>query len=339
MRCISKFTAVCICVLLAAVSICGCGSRSLPSGSMSFRENSSFSNYNFLVNESGAAEVADPFAWNLCIPAEEAPDELLEGMNDAAAGALFDLTNKTTLYAREINTRMYPASLTKIMTALVALENMTSDTILTASSDVWVLESNAQVAGINPGDTMTLDQALHLLLIYSANDVAIMIAENVGGSTSNFIQMMNDEAKKLGSTNTNFINSNGLSDQNHYTTPYDMYLIFNAAMQYTSFQEIINMGTYSTVYHDSNGGDKQLTVNSTNYYLMNYTKPPTGVTVIGGKTGTTTAAGHCLILLCRDISGNPYIAVIMRARDVDELYNDMNELLKKVPGRSSSGQA
>ena len=146
--------------------------------------------------------------------------------------------------------------------------------------------------------------------------------------------MMNAEAKSLGATNTNFINSNGLSDQNHYTTAYDMYLIFNAAMQYSTFQEIINMPVYKTAYHDASGASKDISVSSTNYYMQNMSaaEAPTGIfTVIGGKTGTTTAAGHCLILLAKDTSGNPYIAVVMRARDNDELYRDMNELLSLIP--------
>ena len=177
----------------------------------------------------------------------------------------------------------------------------------------------------------TLDQALHLLLIYSANDAAVMIAENVGGSVENFVQMMNAEAKRLGATGTNFVNTNGLSNDNHYTTAYDMYLIFNEALKYDTFTEIINMANYSTVYHDQNGAEKDITVNSTNMYLQQVQTAPSGVTVIGGKTGTTNAAGHCLIIMVRDTSGRPYVAVIMKSYDEDALYKQMNELLALVP--------
>ncbi len=216
------------------------------------------------------------------------------------------------------------------MTALVALENASLDTTLTASSNVYMSDASAQRAGLEEGDSMTLDQALHLLLIHSDNDVAVLIAENIAGSTNQFIQMMNDEAKRLGATQTNFINSNGLTDENHYTSVYDMYLIFNEAMQFQSFQETIAMSTYTTVYHDKSGAEKEITVSSTNSYNMSYIMPPTGVTVIGGKTGTTTAAGHNLILYVRDSSGNPYIAVVMKALDSDSCYGTMNELLSLI---------
>lgn len=305
----------------------GCGSGPV----LSFKDNSAYSNYNFLVSSSGAAGVASGFAKDLCVIETDQEDDPLEPMNSNAAAALFDLNRKETLYACNAYTQLYPASLTKIMTALVALENESPDTILTASSDVLVNDSQAQVIGLEEGDTMTLQQALNILLIYSANDVAILIAENIGGSMNHFIEMMNEEALALGATNTNFINSNGLSDENHYTTLYDMYLIFNKALEYQIFQEIINTPTYKTVYHSRSGEEKDVDIASTNYYLQHMAEAPTGVTVIGGKTGTTIAAGHCLVIMARDIGGNPYIGIVMRARDTDELYADMNAVLAKIP--------
>ena len=110
-----------------------------------------------------------------------------------------------------------------------------------------------------------------------------------------------------------------------------MYLIFNEAVRYDLFKEIINMPSYSTVYHDEAGKEKELTVNSTNMYLQNVESAPQGVTVVGGKTGTTNAAGHCLILLVRDTSGNPYISIVMRAKDNDTMYEVMNALLEQIP--------
>lgn len=305
----------------------GCSSSVL----LSFQQNSSNSNFNFLVSGSGAAEAAQPFAADLCVVDGDVNTDKIPDLAETTSAALFDLDRKETLYAKSAYARVYPASLTKVMTALVALEHSSPDTILTAPQDVWVTEQGAQVAGVNPGDTMTLDQALHLLLIYSANDVAIMIAENVAGSKEEFINMMNEEAKKLGATGTNFINSNGLTDENHYTTLYDMYLIFNRAVTYDEFTQIINMASYSTAYHDSDGNAKEITVNSTNYYQQGLKKAPTGVTIIGGKTGTTTAAGHNLVLYCKDTSGHPYIAIVMKAIDEDALYDQMGEVLALIP--------
>ena len=104
---------------------------------------------------------------------------------------------------------------------------------------------------------MTLDQALHILLMYSANDAAMLIAENVGGSVDHFVEMMNEEAMRLGATNTSFANPHGLSDDNHFTTAYDLYLIFNEAIKYDSFNEIIHMTSYQTTFYDKDGKAKE----------------------------------------------------------------------------------
>jgi D-alanyl-D-alanine carboxypeptidase len=223
-----------------------------------------------------------------------------------------------------------PASLTKVMTAYCALKYGSPDQVLVAGSDVGVTESGAQKIGLKQGDRMTLDQALRILLIYSANDVANLIASNISGSVDEFVELMNTEAKKLGATNSHFANPHGLTADEHYVTAYDMYLIFNAAMQYDTFSEIINMTEYSTNYLDSSGNSKEVSVSSTNAYLSGSQSAPMGVTVIGGKTGTTSAAGHCLILLARDTNGSPYIAVIMRDTDSGTLYSDMSSLLSEI---------
>ena len=328
-KCINKLkhaaasAAVCI---AASVMLAGCGN----SLTASFEDNYEYSNYNFLIRSSGAAEVYEPFAADLCVADGDILSAQLPSMVETTSAALFDLNQCETIYAKDIYATVYPASLTKVMTALVALENASLDTELTATANVYMTDVSAQSAGLAAGDTMTLSQALHLLLIHSDNDVAIMIAENIGGSVSAFIEMMNEEAERLGATGTNFVNSNGLTDQDHYTTAYDMYLIFNEAMQFQSFQEIISMSSYSTVYYDADGNAVEISVSSTNSYNTGEEEAPTGVTVIGGKTGTTTAAGHCLILYVRDAAGNPYIAVVMKALDSDSCYSTMNELLELI---------
>ncbi|MCR4903311.1 MAG: serine hydrolase [Butyrivibrio sp.] len=271
----------------------------------------------------------DTFASDLCVVNEDIASDSIE-MSEASCGGLFDLNNKETLYALNVNTQLEPASLTKVMTALVALKNASLDKKLVATSNVYVTESGAQKINLKEGDSLTLDQALRILLIYSANDVANLIAENVGGTIEGFVEMMNEEAISIGATRTHFANPHGLSAKEHYTTPYDMYLMFNAAMQYPEFQEIISMTEYSTVIYDSAGVSKDISVKSTNQYINGNKTAPSNITVIGGKTGTTNAAGHCLILLARDSSSNPYIAVIMRAESTDTLYNEMSNLLQEI---------
>lgn len=325
MKCTSnkmkQLSAIC---LTAAFLLTGCGQSQYD---MPYTADSEVSSFR-IVNVEEERGVAVPFASDLCVVNEDILADDLE--ITASSAGLFDINNKNTIYAKNVHEKLYPASLTKVMTALVALKHGSSDMTLTATANVKILESGAQVCGIKEGDQMTLDQALHLLLINSANDAAIMIAEGIAGSMEAFADMMNEEALALGATNTHFVNPHGLSDDNHYTTAYDMYLIMNEAVNYGLFNEIIHMDSYSTVYTDKNGASKEISVNSTNYFIQGTTQAPDGITVLGGKTGTTNAAGHCLILLSRDSSGNPYISVIMRADSRDELYEQMTDLLGEI---------
>lgn len=330
MRITNKFSFVLkkagiILLVLALPLMNGCG---MSRYDMAYEVNSDVSSFR-IVNIEEESRNTEPFAANLCVVSSDVNISDVN-MSKASGAGLFDLNDKETLYAQNVHEKLYPASLTKIMTALVALKYGSMDMTLTASANVANLESGAQVCGIKEGDQMTLDQALHILLIYSANDVAVMIAEGIGGSVEEFADMMNEEALEIGATNTHFVNPHGLSDDNHYTTVYDMYLITNAAVQYERFNEIIRTTEYSTVYYDKNGNSKELNVNSTNYYFQGQAQAPAGITVLGGKTGTTNAAGHCLVLVSRDTSGNPYISVIMRAESREDLYSQMSDLLDEI---------
>ncbi len=321
MKCTSKLLSVLAIVVLGTCSITGCSGISYSS--------------KYSISSSPADnrdnQIYPTFASDLCVVDSDITDSGLTLSEQASAG-LFDLHKKETLYAKNVNMQVQPASLTKVMTAYVALQYGALDQVLVAGSDVYVDESGAQKISLKEGDRMTLDQALRILLIYSANDVANLIASNVADSIDAFVDLMNTEAKRIGATNSHFMNPHGLTADEHYVTAYDMYLIFNAAMEYDTFSEIINMTEYSTSYLDSKGNSKEITVANTNAYLSGDKQMPTGVTVIGGKTGTTTAAGHCLILLARDVSGNPYISVIMRDTDSGMLYDDMSALLNEIVG-------
>jgi len=324
-KCINnRLTALCI-ILIMTCSLAGCGS--LQYG-MPYQPDSGVSGFNIIYEVDSAK--ARPFAADLCIAPNQDINSGTVDMSQATAAVLFDVNEKNVIFAKNAHERLYPASLTKVMTALVALKYGSLDTILTATSAVNITESGAQLCGLKSGDTMTLDQALRILLIYSANDVAMLIAENIGGSVDAFIEMMNEEAVRLGATNTNFVNPHGLTDEAHYTTAYDLYLMFNEAIQYETFNEIIQMTGYQTTYYDKNGKAKELSFNTTNLFLRGDYQEPTNITVIGGKTGTTNAAGHCLLLLSRDTGGNPYISIILRSEARDVLYTEMTDLLDEI---------
>ncbi len=309
-------------ILLLTVTGCGASAYAMP-------YDSSYQVSSFKLVPTSDVQTTQPFAADLCVADKDIsnPDTSL---TDIGAAALFDLNSQQTLYAKNINKQMHPASLTKIMTALVALKNASPDQVLTASQNVIITESGAVLCGIKPGDSMTLDQALHILLMYSANDVAVLIAEGVGGTIDGFTDMMNAEARSLGATNCNFMNPNGLTQDGHYITAYDLYLIFSEALKYDLFNEIIQLPSYSTTYVGSDGSNKTFETNTTNLFLRGDYAAPDNITVIGGKTGTTNAAGHCLILLSRNSSGNPYISIILNCASTQELYEKMIDLLKAV---------
>ena len=319
MRCTNKLLRALSIVLLGIFCVTGCSGLSYSS---KYTVSSS-------PDDNRKTLYYPTFASDLCVADEDINGSGVE-ITEVASAGLFDLTKKETLYAKNINMQVQPASLTKVMTALVALKYGSLDQVLVAGPDVYVSESGAQKINLKEGDRLTLDQALRILLIYSANDVANLIASNVGSSIEDFVSLMNKEALSIGATNSHFVNPHGLTADDHYVTAYDMYLIFNAAMEYDVFSEIINTTEYSTTYLDANGTSKEITVSNTNAYLKGDKQQPAGVTVIGGKTGTTQAAGHCLILLARDTASNPYIAVIMRDTDSGLLYNDMSSLLNEI---------
>ncbi len=311
----------CAVLLFCAAALTGCGAEKYA---MPYDSNYPVSSFKLVSVDD--VQVAEPFAVDLCVVDKDVSNSAAS-VADVASAALFDINGKNTLYARNANEQLDPASLTKIMTALVALKHGSPDQLLRASDNVLITEPGAQLCGIKPGDTMTLDQALHIMLLNSANDAAVMIAEGVSGSVSAFVDLMNQEALALGATNCHFTNPNGLTEEGHYMTAYDLYLIFVEAIQYDLFNEIIQMSSYSTTYTLSDGSERTLEINNTNQYLTGNVQAPEHITVIGGKTGTTKAAGHCLILLSRNSSGNPYISVIMNSDSTENLYKNMSELL------------
>lgn len=310
--------------LFAAV-LGGCGSSKYD---LPYDVNSAVSGFNVVAE--GKSDVTDAFAVDLCISTEDVINAELANISNVGSAVLFDVNNAEILYSENAHVKLSPASLTKVLTALVALKHGTPDMILHATDAVNVNESGAQLCGLKAGDTMTLNQALHIALLQSANDAALLIAENIGGSVENFVKMMNDEARALGATNSNFVNPHGLTDAEQYTTAYDLYLIFNEAIKQDKFVEIIQMTSYETTYYDGAGEAKQLSVRNTNRFVNGDAKVPDNATIIGGKTGTTNAAGHCLMLLSKDTNGAPYISIILKASSRDELYAQMTDLLDEI---------
>lgn len=273
----------------------------------------------------------ESFAQKLCVSSKGNVDSIKNAqLEEGQKGLLFSLSNHKVLYANGIYDKVYPASITKIMTAMLALQSGKLNDTVTITQDNVTLEDGSQVCGFVAGDQVTLDQLLHCLLVYSGNDAASAIAEYVGGNTENFVQMMNDYAAKLGCTGTHFSNPHGLQDENHYTTPYDIYLMLNEAFTYPEFTEITELPSYTVTYTGSDGTEKSTTLTATDHYLTGEATAPKDVTILGGKTGTTEVAGNCLAILTQNAYGKTFVSIVMGAATKELLYQEMNSLLQNI---------
>lgn len=230
--------------------------------------------------------------------------------------------------------KVYPASITKIMTALLVLEHGNFDDKITLQRDTVLTEDGAVVSTLSKGDTVSVDDLFHTLLIKSANDCAVILAEYIAGSEEAFVDMMNQKAKELGATHTHFVNPHGLHDENHYTTAYDLYLIFKEVVKYDAFVNAVSMKDYTMTYVTSGGREVSEYMQSTNHYLLNEYPVPEGVTMYGGKTGTTSIARSCLMVMTENEQGDRFFSVVLGAEGQDKLYSSMTQLLEKV----ASGQ-
>ena len=266
---------------------------------------------------------------DLCVGDGNIADTSIELEGDVSA-ALFSLDERKVLYARDMYEQIYPASITKIMTAIVALKYGNMNEMVTIKWMDLELESGSQVSGLQIGDRLRMSELMRALLVHSGNDAAQAIARVVGGDMDSFVDMMNEELNEIGCTGTHFTNPTGLHDTDHYTTVYDIYLMLNEAISYTDFRGIMQLGKYELDYTDSDENPKAINLDSTDEYLTGEARPPKDVVVLGGKTGTTDAAGHCLAILSQNAFGQPFISIIMGAQNSSDLYEDMNILLSQI---------
>lgn len=226
--------------------------------------------------------------------------------------------------------RVYPASVTKIMTALIVLENGNLDDEVTLDHDIDLGEDGAVASTLSKGDTVSVDDLFHGLLVKSANDCAVILAEYIAGSEEAFVDMMNERAKELGATHTHFANSHGLHNDNHYTTAYDLYLIFKEVVKYDTFLDTASLKDYTMTYVTADGREVSEYMQSTDEFLLNTYPVPDGVTLYGGKTGTTSMAKSCLILMTENEAGERFFSVVMGAETHEDLYSSMTELLENI---------
>lgn len=240
----------------------------------------------------------------------------------AEAYCVINRKDGSIVYSKNMDDRYYPASITKIMTALVTLEHCTDldDTVVFNSEVMDSISSNSST--LNPvailDEEMTVRDALFGLMLNSANECASALAVYTAGSIDAFVEMMNEKAQELGAVNTHYMNAHGLDDDDHYTTAHDMAIIFDAALKNDVFRYVDSTATY-TIPATNKYGERNCT--STNQ-LINGARPYEGV--YAGKTGHTAKAGRTLVTAAyRD--GMDLICVIMKS-DNDNFYSDTETL-------------
>ena len=204
------------------------------------------------------------------------------------------------LYEKNIHQKAFPASTTKIMTALLALENCEMDEPVTVTRDALnTVTPGSSIAGLQNGEVLTMYEMLECLLVASGNDAASVIAAHIGGSVEQFVAMMNERSEELGCTGTHYTNPSGLHDENHYTTAEDLFKVTQEAMKHQEFMDIV--GSAQVVIPETNKVDHPRYFNNTNQLISqavtseNLYSKATGI-----KTGHTTPAGYCLVSSAED---------------------------------------
>ena len=216
----------------------------------------------------------------------------------AKAALLMDANTGAIVYAKNEHQELYPASLTKIMTALLVVEaidkgQLTLEQEVTASATISSLDTDGSTANIKPGEIMTIEQLLYCMLVVSANEACVILAETVAGSVDAFVAQMNEKAQALGCKNTHFVNPPGLHDSQHYTSAWDLYLITKEALTHQDFVRISDTGDITlpaTNLHEARS------LHSTNYLISVWrSRGYINKNAHGIKTGSTSEAGHCLV--------------------------------------------
>ncbi|MDO5518875.1 MAG: D-alanyl-D-alanine carboxypeptidase family protein [bacterium] len=232
---------------------------------------------------------------------------------DAESAIIMEASTGTILYSKNIDEKRYPASITKIMTTLLAAENSSLNETVTFTQDCFYnMEYQATHIGATVGEKLTMEQCLYAVMLASANEVSNAVAIHVAGSVSNFTTMMNERAKEFGATNTHFNNPNGLHEADHYTTAHDMALIMQAAMKNQNFRMVTGTKRYQI---QPTNKCKEIRYLSNHHQMINPTSAPKyGYEyAIGGKTGYTSDAGNTLVTVAKK-DGIELICVVLKGK-------------------------
>lgn len=241
----------------------------------------------------------------------------------AEAGIVMDASTGAVLYNKNMNDKHYPASITKILTSLVALENGNlSDMVTFSHNAVYSLEYGDANIAMKEGEQLSLQDCMYGMLLASANEVCNGVAEHIAGSTEAFATMMNERAKKAGAVNSNFVNANGLYNENHYTTCYDMAMITKDAIKNDQFLKVEANTTYTIAPTNLTPESRPLTNRHKMMFPLNKVYYEG---IIAGKTGYTSEAGNTLVTVVK--RGDMTLICVVMKSDTYDVYSDTSSLL------------
>lgn len=235
------------------------------------------------------------------------------------------------LYERAADEKIYPASLTKLMTAILVVENCELDEIVTVSENAILSVPTGYVnSNLQVGEELTVEDLLYVMLIPSANDAANALAEHVGGNIESFSTMMNSRAKELGCTGSNFTNPSGLHEEEHYTTTRDLMLISQKAISYELIEKVVGRTSYTLPSTNKYTGEKRI-FTTTNYMIRESLKRYYCDYCIGGKTGYTGEAKNCVVEFIKK-DGIELLAIVMgeNAKVKGQKFLDTKEMFEYV---------
>lgn len=267
------------------------------------------------------------FLW-MGMPIAQAADETIPPIH-GEFGASIDASTGELLYEKNADEKAYPASTTKVLTAMLLIDNVKDGDILTASKESAEQEASNYSFKLQPGDQISKEDALNALIVVSANDVAMTVAEHVGGSKEGFAKMMNEKAKKIGMKNTHFVSPSGLHDPDHYSTAHDMALLGREALQYPALMAAMGMKT-TKVTVTPKSGDAVI------HELENPSQIHENPIALGGKTGYTNTAQNTLLeILEKD--HKRVVTVVMKTTLAEE-YKDIDIMTQHAISQIQSKQ-
>lgn len=230
------------------------------------------------------------------------------------AAVLIEKNSGTILYEKNANQKLYPASTTKILTAIIGLEKCNlNETAVASKEAVYTVPSGYAIANIQIGESFTIEELLNVMLVHSANEAANVIAEHISGSMEEFANLMNEKARQIGCKNSNFVNSNGIQNENHYSTAYDMALIAKYCMKNDKFREMIALERCelpaTEIYSEKRTfKNNNSLIDKNDKYYYKY--------CIGGKTGYTKEAKNCLVAMSKK-DNMELISVVLKGENTE----------------------